>query len=149
MRVKNRVDNVKEEKEEKFMAATIPDKVLDLFEKPAFAHLATVMPDGTPQVTPVWVDFDGTYVRVNTAKGRLKERNMQQRSKVGLAMTDPQNAYRWLSIRGRVAEITEEGALAHINKLSKKYTGNDKYQRLQPGEVRVICKILPEHVASA
>lgn len=128
------------------MSQQIPETVLDLFEKPILAHLATVMPDGTPQVTPVWVDFDGTYILVNTAQGRRKELNLRARPLVGLDIVDPANAYHWLSVRGKVAEITEEGAIAHINKLAKKYTGNDRYQNFQPGEVRVICKITPERV---
>lgn len=128
------------------MAQQIPENALDLFEKPILAHLATVMPDGTPQVTPVWVDFDGTYILVNTSKGRRKELNLQARPLVGLDIIDPANNYHWLSVRGKVAEITEEGAVEHINKLAKKYTGNAQYQKFQPGEVRVICKITPERV---
>jgi PPOX class probable F420-dependent enzyme len=121
----------------------IPESVLDLFQQPVLAHLATVMPDGTPQVTPVWVDFDGTHILVNTAKGRQKEINMRSRPQVGLDIVDPANPWHWISVRGK---ITEEGALEHANKLTKKYTGNDTYQNLQPGEVRVICKITPERV---
>ncbi len=128
------------------MSQPIPESALDLFQKPILAHLATVMPDGTPQVTPVWIDFDGTSILVNTARGRRKELNMQQRPQVGLDIVDPTNPWRWLSVRGTIAEITEEGALEHANKLTKKYTGRDTYQNLQPGEVRVICKITPERV---
>ena len=128
------------------MPQHIPENALDLFQKPILAHLATVMPDGTPQVTPVWVDFDGTSILVNTARGRQKELNMQKRPQVGLDIVDPANAWHWLSVRGTIAEITEEGALEHANKLTKKYTGKDTYQNLQPGEVRVICKITPERV---
>jgi PPOX class probable F420-dependent enzyme len=128
------------------MSQPIPENALDLFQKPILAHLATVMPDGTPQVTPVWVDFDGTYILINTSRGRRKELNLRARPQVGVEIIDPANNYHWLSVRGKVAEITEEGALAHINKLAKKYTGNDQYQNLQPGEVRVICKITPERV---
>ena len=128
------------------MAQQIPEKALDLFQKPALAHIATLMPDGTPQVTPVWVDFDGTYVRINTSKGRRKEINMEHRPQVGLDIVDPANPFHWLSIRGHIAEITEEGANDHINKLSAKYTGNPQYQNFQPGETRVICKITPDRV---
>jgi PPOX class probable F420-dependent enzyme len=124
----------------------MPENALDLFQKPLLAHLATVMPDGTPQVTPVWVDFDGTYILVNTSRGRRKELNMQERPQVGLDIVDPASPFHWLSVRGKIAEITEEGALEHINRLSKKYTGNPTYQNLQPGEVRVICKIIPERI---
>ncbi len=128
------------------MSQSIPESALDLFQKPVLAHLATVMPDGTPQVTPVWVDFDGTSILVNTARGRRKELNMQQRPRVGLDIVDSTNPWHWLSVRGTIAEITEEGALEHAHKLTKKYTGRDTYQNLQPGEVRVICKITPERV---
>jgi PPOX class probable F420-dependent enzyme len=127
------------------MSQQIPDKALDLFQKPALANLATIMPDGTPQVTPVWVDFDGTYVRINTARGRRKEVNMKQRPKVGLDIVDPSDPFHWISIRGHIAEITEEGGNDHINQLSHKYTGGD-YQGFRPGEVRVICKISPDRV---
>jgi PPOX class probable F420-dependent enzyme len=128
------------------MAEAIPAAVVDLFEKPILAHLATVMPDGTPQVTPVWVDFDGTYVLVNTAKTRTKTRNIQNQPQVALDIVDPANQFRWIVVRGRVVEITEEGANEHIDKMSKKYTGKEKYDHHQPGEVRVIMKILPERV---
>lgn len=128
------------------MAERIPENALDLFQKPILANLATVMPDGTPQVTPVWVDYDGTYVLVNTAKGRRKALNMDKRPKVGLDLVDPSNPWHWLSVRGRIAEATEEGADDHIDKLTQKYTGQPKYSFRQPGEVRVIYKIVPERV---
>ena len=131
------------------MPERIPNQALDLFEKPALANLATLMPDGTPQVTPLWVDYDGTYVLVNTIKGRRKHLNMEKRPKVGLDIVDPTNPWHWLSIRGNVIEITEEGANAHIDKMAKKYLGQDKYGFHQPGDVRVICKILPERVIAA
>lgn len=88
------------------MAETIPEQYRDLFTKKAFAHLGTVMPDGTPQVTPVWCDFDGTYIRVNTAKGRVKDRNMRRNKKIAVTVTDPDNPYRYLAVRGEVEEIT-------------------------------------------
>ncbi len=127
------------------MAEVIPEKYKDLFDKKAFANLATIMPDGTPQVTPVWVDFDGNHVLVNSARGRQKDKNMGQSSSVSLSIMDPDNPYRYLEVRGRVAEITEEGASEHIDKMAKKYLGQDKYPFSQPGEVRVIYKIEPQH----
>jgi PPOX class probable F420-dependent enzyme len=127
------------------MAATIPEKFKDLFEKKAFANLATVMPDGTPQVTPVWVDYDGNHVLVNSARGRQKDKNMERNPAVSLSIMDPENPYRYLEVRGRVAEITEEGAEEHIDKMAKKYMGLDKYPLRQPGERRVLYKIEPEH----
>jgi len=127
------------------MAGAIPDKYRDLFSKRAFAALGTLMPDGRPQVTPVWVDLEGDRVIFNSAKGRQKDRNVRRDPRVALAIVDPENPYRYLEIRGRVTEITEEGADAHIDKMAKKYLGVDKYPYRQPGEVRVIYKIHPEH----
>lgn len=126
------------------MPAEIPAKFKDLFEKKAFASLATVMPDGQPQVTPVWADFDGRHVIVNSAKGRIKDRNMRRDPRVSLALIDPDNPYRYLQLQGRVVEITENGADQHIDKMAKKYLGLDKYSNRQPGEVRVLYKIEPD-----
>jgi PPOX class probable F420-dependent enzyme len=128
------------------MSQSIPDKYRDLFTKRAFASLATLMPDGSPQVTPVWVDLEGDLVLVNTARGRQKDKNMRRDPRVAMAIIDPENPYRYLEIRGRVAEITEEGADAHIDKMAKKYLGADKYPYRQPSETRVIFKIQPERV---
>lgn len=128
------------------MSQSIPDKYRDLFAKRAFASLATIMPDGGPQVTPVWVDLEGDLVLVNTARGRQKDKNMRRDPRVAMAIIDPENPYRYLEIRGRVAEITEEGADAHIDKMAKKYLGADKYPYRQPSETRVIFKIQPERV---
>jgi len=130
------------------MSATIPQEFRDLLTKKAFAHLATIMPDGSPQVTPVWIDFDGGHVRVNSAKGRIKDKNMRRNGRVALAIQDPENPYRYLAVRGRVEEITETGADAHIDSLTKKYLGQDRYPHRQPGEVRVIYRIRPERVSS-
>jgi len=127
------------------MAATL-DAYRDLFEKKAFAHLATVGPDGAPQVTPVWVDYDGTSIRFNTAKGRVKVRNLARNPRVALAIQDPDNPYRYVQIRGRVVEATEQGADAHIDALAKKYLGQDRYPFRQPGEVRILYKVRPERV---
>jgi len=126
----------------------IPAQFEDLFKKRAFANLATLMPDGRPQVTPVWCDYDGDYVIVNSAKGRQKDRNMRRDNRVSLAIMDPDNSYRYLEIRGKVEEITEEGAFEHINKMAKKYLGLDKYPNMRPGEVRVLYKIRPERTTS-
>jgi PPOX class probable F420-dependent enzyme len=128
------------------MTEVIPEDYLDLFEKKAFANLATIMPDGNPQVTPVWVGVEGEYLVINSAKGRRKDLNMRKRPKVALSMQDPENPYRYLEVRGSVVEVTEEGADAHIDKLAKKYLGVDKYPYRQEGEVRVIYRIKPEKV---
>jgi len=124
----------------------IPESFKDLLQKKAFANLATVNADGTPQVTPVWVDSDGTHIRFNTAKGRLKDKNLRRSPVVALTIMDPDNPYRYLQVKGRIAEVTESGADAHIDALAKKYIGQDKYPWRRPGEVRVTYKILPERV---
>jgi PPOX class probable F420-dependent enzyme len=130
------------------MSQSIPDKYRDLFTKRAFASLGTIMSDGSPQVTPVWIDLDGDLVVVNTAKGRQKDKNMRRDPRVSLAIIDPENPYRYIEIRGRVAEITEDGADAHIDKMAKKYLGADKYPYRQPGEQRVMFKIRPEKTST-
>lgn len=129
------------------MAVAFPDPYRDLLDKKAFAHLGTLMADGTPQVTPVWFDWDGSHVRVNSAKGRWKDRNMRSRPDVAITISDPDNPYRYVQIRGRVTEITEKGADAHIDSLAKKYMGKDSYPFRQPGEVRVIYRIEPTRVS--
>jgi len=126
--------------------ADIPTAYRDLMDKPAFASLATVNADGTPQVTPVWIDFDGTHVRFNTAKGRVKDANLRRNPNVALSISDPANPYRYIQVKGTVVEITEAGADAHIDALAKKYTGQDRYAHRKPGEVRVTYKILPRRV---
>jgi len=130
------------------MSNAIPDKFRDLFEKKAFGQLATVMSDGTPQVTPVWCDFDGKHVRVNSAVGRVKDKNVRRNPKVAITLQDPDNPYRYVAVRGTVEEITQDGADAHIDSLAKKYLGQDKYPFRQSGEVRVIYKIRPERVST-
>ena len=130
------------------MAAMIPEPFRELFNKVAFANLGTIMPDGSPQVTPVWCSFDGANIWINSAKGRVKDKNMRRNKKVALSIQDPDNAYRHLSLQGEVVEITEQGADDHIDKLAKKYLGKDKYPFRGPGEVRVIYKIRPEKVTT-
>ena len=127
--------------------ATIPDSFSDLMtQKKAFASLATAMPDGAPQVTPVWFDYQNGVVRVNTAKGRVKARNMTPGAPVALAIMDPDNPYRYIQIRGRVRKVTAEGADAHIDALAKKYLGKDQYPWRQPGQVRLLVEIEPTSV---
>ena len=130
------------------MPATIPEAFLDLFQKPAFGMLGTLMPSGHPQVTPVWCDLADGYVLVNTARGRQKDRNVRRDPRVTITVVDPENWYRYVEIRGRVIETTERGADEHIDKLAKKYLGVDKYPYRRPGEVRVMCKIQPERTSS-
>ncbi len=130
------------------MPQVIPEEFMDLFQQPAFANLATLMPDGTPQVTPVWCDFDGKYVLVNTAKGRVKDRNMRRSPRVALSIMDPRNPYRYLEVRGKVVEVTEAGADEHIDRMAKKYLNVERYPYRTPGEVRVLYRIEPERVSS-
>jgi PPOX class probable F420-dependent enzyme len=120
---------------------------LDLFDKKSFASIATIMKDGSPQVSPVWVDYDGENILVNTAKERQKMKNINRDARIALSIQDPDNPYRKLIIRGRVVKEIEQGADEHIDKLAKKYTGLDTYQNRTPGMVRVILKIKPEHVS--
>ncbi len=127
--------------------ADIPAAFDDLMASPkAFAHLATVNSGGAPQVTPVWFDVRDGKVRVNSAKGRVKSRNMQEGAKVALSILDPDNSYRYIQIRGTVTRVTEEGGDAHIDSLAKKYLGKDSYPFRQAGEVRVIFEITPGSV---
>ena len=128
--------------------ARIPDNYLDLLnQKKAFANLATMMADGSPQVTPVWFDYSDGKIRVNTAKGRVKSRTLKPGAPVALAIMDPDNAYRYVQIRGRVARAVQAGADAHIDSLAKKYLGKDTYPFRQPGEVRVTYEIEPISVS--
>jgi PPOX class probable F420-dependent enzyme len=128
----------------------VPLSHKDLLERPIVVALATVMPSGQPQVTPVWCSYDGNYILVNTVRGRLKERNMQANPRVTLLAVDPTDPYRWIEIRGSVDEITEEGAVDHINALAKSYRGRDDYYAPMPeqryNETRVIYKIRPTHI---
>lgn len=132
------------------MAAAIPDNFRDLFEKPVVVSVATVMPNGQPQVTPVWIDLEGGNLRVNTARGRQKDKNMTPGAKVTVLAIDPQNPYRWIEVRGTVVDETEVGAVDHINLLSAKYRGNPDYYSAYPErrtqETRVIYRIEPTRV---
>jgi PPOX class probable F420-dependent enzyme len=130
------------------MSEVIPQQYADLFEKQAFGNLGTLMKDGSPQVTPVWVDFDGKHVRFNSAKGRVKDLNIRRDPRVTITLQDPANPYRYLEVRGRVVEITENGADDHINKLSQKYLGKPVYPFRKPGEVRVLYRMEPQKVSS-
>ena len=126
--------------------AQIPDEAVHLLEGQHFAHVATVMADGTPQVTPVWIDHEGDTVTFNTAAGRFKEKNLRRDPNVAISIIDAENPYQPLVIRGKVSEITEEGADEQIDALAKRYMGVDEYPLRQPGEQRVMVKITPEKV---
>jgi len=126
----------------------IPETHQDLLSDnvKAFVYLATVMKDGSPQVTPVWFDTEGEYIRLNSVEGRLKDRNMRARPTVALCIADPDNPYRYLQIRGRVVEFTREGAEDHIDTLNFKYHGDRNYANHHPDRPRVIYKVLPEKI---
>jgi PPOX class probable F420-dependent enzyme len=126
---------------------SLPDKVKAILRKKAFAHVATLMPDGSPQVSPVWIDVDGETILINSARGRRKVANLGNDARVALSVTDPDNPYDAVMIRGRVVEATTEGADRQIDALAKKYLGKDKYPFKKPGEVRVLYKIEPERVS--
>ncbi len=126
----------------------IPESHADILDKPAFAHLSTLMADGSPQSSAVWVDTDGSTIVVNSAEGRLKDRNIRRDPRVAISVTDPENPYRSLMIRGRVARITNAGADDHIDRMAKKYMGVDAYPFRQPDEVRVLYYIEPERIAA-
>lgn len=124
--------------------AAIPQQYVDLITtKKAFAHLATLMKDGSPQVTPVWLDYADGAIRVNTARGRVKDRNLKVGSRVALSIQDPDNGYRYVQIRGKVTKESEQGADAHIDSLAKKYMGVDSYPFRNAAEKRVIYYIEP------
>ncbi len=128
--------------------AWISEKNADLVkdETRAFAFLATLMKDGSPQLTPIWFNTDGKHILINSAEGRIKDRNMRRDPHVALVIVDPHDPYRYIQVRGTIAEVTTKGAREHIDALAKKYHGVDKYTFGQPGEVRVLYKILPETV---
>jgi PPOX class probable F420-dependent enzyme len=128
--------------------AKIPEGFHDILDKKTLVHLATTGKDGSPQVSPVWVDREGDTIIINSAKGRVKDRNMRSHAQVALSATDPDNPYRALMIQGRVVKITEDGADAHIDKMAKKYLGQDKYPFRSPTEVRVKYYIEPLKVAT-
>lgn len=123
----------------------LPKEAIRILEAKTFAHLATLMKDGSPQVTPVWVDHEGDYVLANTAEGRLKWKNVRRDPRVALSITDEKNPYAMLAIRGKVISITTDGADAHIDKLSMKYLGK-KYPWKSPDQKRTMLKIEPEHI---
>jgi PPOX class probable F420-dependent enzyme len=127
--------------------AEIPEEAVHLLEGRHLAHVGTINADGSPQVTPVWVDHDGDTVLINTARGRVKDRNLARDPRVSISIVDSENPYQPLTIKGRAVELTEEGADAHIDLLAKRYLDEDVYPFRQPGEVRVLVRIEPERVS--
>lgn len=129
------------------MVARLTVKAVKLVEEKNFAHLASVMPDGSPHVTPVWIDREGETILVNTAEGRVKQRNVTRDPRVAISIADQENPYDKLLIRGRVREQTTKGADDYIDKLAKKYLDKDKYPWHAPGQKRIILKIEPQHIS--
>ncbi len=129
------------------MGVKLTQNAVKLIEAKNFAHLATLRRDGSPHVAPVWVDRDGDIILVNTAVGRVKQKNTINDPRVGLSITDQNNPYERVEIRGRVVSQTREGAEEHIDKLANKYTGK-KYQKSSPDEKRIIIKIEPLQISS-
>lgn len=128
--------------------STIPESHRDLLDRPILISLATVQPDGQPQVTPVWADYVDDHVRINTAAGRQKHTNLIERPQVTVLVVDPDNGQRYMEIRGRVAGANEEGADDDIDTLAKKYLGVDSYPYRNPAETRVTFLIEPVHVSA-
>lgn len=124
----------------------LSDEQKTFFRKPNFGHLATLEPDGSPQVTPVWIDVDGDHILINTAKGRKKVRNIERDPRVSVEVVEQDNPYSMLSVQGKVVGMTTDGADDHIDAMSKKYLGQDSYPFRQPGEERLIMRIQPEKV---
>ena len=124
---------------------SFPEEFRDLLkpETKAYLFLATIMPDGSPQVTPVWFDNVGEYILINTNEGRVKDRNMKKRPKVAMVIQDPADPFRYLGIRGEVVSYTREGADKHIDMLAHRYRG--KPWNYRPGQKRIIFKIRPNH----
>ena len=129
------------------MSSTMSPGLLNLLREPAFCQIASIMPDGSPQITQVWVDTDGEHILVNTAEGRQKVRNVRRDPRVAVNVVDPANAWRLATIRGRVVDITTEGADALIDQLAKKYLGVDSYPFRNPEETRITLKIAPERIS--
>jgi PPOX class probable F420-dependent enzyme len=130
-------------------AVRLPEQARTILEKRAFAHLATLMPDGSPQSTPVWVDVEGDEIVINTAEGRTKPRNLREDPRVALSATDPDNPYEAVIVRGFVTDMTHDDADEHIDRMAQKYLGEDTYPYRQPGEERVKVYIAPEVVKGA
>ena len=127
--------------------AELSESVKKFVDEKHLVHFVTLMKNGGPQVTPVWVDHDGTHILINTAEGRQKSRNLERDPRVALSIVDGANPYRYVIARGKVVEATREGAWDHICKLSEKYTGNINYNG-NPEETRIIIKVLPERLTT-
>jgi PPOX class probable F420-dependent enzyme len=126
----------------------LPEKIAKMFLDTNFGFVSTLNKDGSPQLTTVWVDYDGRHILFNTAEGRAKPKNLRKDPRVAVAIADKGNPYQFATVRGKVVEMTHDGADAHIDKMAKKYLNQDKYPFRQPGEKRLIVKIEPQKIAS-
>ncbi|MDA8331803.1 MAG: PPOX class F420-dependent oxidoreductase [Candidatus Dormibacteraeota bacterium] len=129
------------------MSKKLSPAQVDFLKRRQFAHVATTNPDGSPQVTALWVDTDGEAVLINTAKGRVKHRNLLRDPRISISIVDSENPYSSLTVSGR-AEFVDEGAVDHIRSLQQKYHGNRDFH-LGPGEERVIIRVLPERTGGS
>jgi PPOX class probable F420-dependent enzyme len=129
------------------MADTLSPKARELIARPVLASLATLNPDGSPQITPLWIDLDGDNVVFNTAEGRVKARNLEQDARVAVSVIDPDDPYNVVALRGTVTGVTTDGADAHIDALAKKYLGVDSYPMRREGEVRIRVTVRTDRIA--
>ena len=129
------------------MADVLSEKARALISRPVLASLATLNPDGSPQITPLWVDLDGDDVVFNTAQGRKKARNLERDSRVAVTVIDPDDQYNVVAFQGTVSDVTTDGADAHIDSLAKKYLGVDTYPMRREGEVRIRVTVRTDHIA--
>ena len=129
------------------MADVLSTPARELLARPVLASLATIAADGSPQITPLWIDVDGDDLLINTAQGRAKARNLERSPKVAICVVDPENPYNVVAVRGTVTEITTDGADAHIDALAKKYMGVDEYPMRTPDEVRIKVRIRTDRIA--
>jgi PPOX class probable F420-dependent enzyme len=129
-------------------ADTLSSGALTLLREPQIAHFVTLMSDGSPQATPVWVDAedDGSHILINTVEGSLKTRNLNEDQRVAVSVVDRNNPFRYVTVRGTVVGRQTEGADAHIDKLAQKYLGQERYPGHRPDWQRVILRIKPDHV---
>ena len=130
------------------MSVKIPQNFLDMFKRPIFANIATLMPDGSPHLTPIWIDYDDSYLLFTIIKGHKKDRNLATHPQVAITLFDPENPYRYIMTQGRVVEITEDGAYEHSQKMAKKYLGDDGEYVFKEGEKVHLFKLIPEKVST-
>ncbi|MEX0749181.1 MAG: PPOX class F420-dependent oxidoreductase [Dehalococcoidia bacterium] len=129
------------------MAVKLSDQTIKLIKGKNFAFVGTLMPDGQPQVSPMWVEYDGSHIVLNSEVKRVKVQNLRRDARVSVSIADMENPYQYVEIRGRVVDMTTEGAPEHIDRLANKYLGQDTYPYNQPGDQRIIMKVEPLSVS--